>query len=193
VTLPTVNLTRDACDARLRAALLDITEHPDHWDQAVWGVTDALPTTFSEVITAGDWPCGTTCCLAGNIAIRERMVVGAPDTLLPGQTVLKITEEGQNLIAAEHTGVAWTAGREDFTGLGAALLGFSRLRATDLFRSDHLLADLWQLADALTEHRVQLPDALVETVGAIDTRVVAAREEGPDDDSPFGETWRQSF
>jgi hypothetical protein len=193
MTLPTVNLTRDACDERLRAALLDITDHPDHWDQAVWGVTDALPTTFSEVITAGDWPCGTTCCLAGNIAIRERMVVGAPDTLLPGQTVLKITEEGQNLIAAEHTGVAWTAGREDFTGLGAALLGFSRLRATDLFRSDHLLADLWQLADVLTEHRVQLPDALVETVGAIDTRVVAARAEEPDDDSPFGETWRQSF
>ena len=193
MTLPTVNLTRDACDERLRAALLDITDHPDHWDQAVWGVTDALPTTFSEVITAGDWPCGTTCCLAGNIAIRERMVVGAPDTLLPGQTVLKITEEGQNLIAAEHTGVAWTAGREDFTGLGAALLGFSRLRATDLFRSDHLLADLWQLADVLTEHRVQLPDALVETVGAIDTRVVAARENEPDDDSPFGETWRQSF
>jgi hypothetical protein len=195
MTLPTVNLTRDACDERLRAALTDITEHPDHWDQAVWGVTDALPVTFSEVLNAGDWPCGTTCCLAGNIAIRERMVVGSPDPLLPGQTVLKITDEGQNLIAAEHTGVRWSAGQDDFTGLGAALLGMSRLRATDLFRSDHLLTDLWQLADVLTEHRVALPDTLTETVSAIDARVASFREEddGTLNESPFGESWRQSF
>lgn len=194
MTLPTVNLTRDACDERLRAALLDITEHPDHWDQAIWGVTDALPTTFFEVVNAGDWPCGTICCLAGNIAIRERMVIGAPDPLLPNQTVLRITEEGQNLITSEHTGVRWSAGVQDFTGLGAALLGMSRLRATDLFRSDHLLHDLWELADLLTESRVTLPDTLTETVGAIDARVAAAREEdGSPDASPFGETWRSSF
>lgn len=194
MTLPTVNLTRDACDERLRAALLDITQHPDHWDQAIWGVTDALPTTFTEVMSAGDWPCGTTCCLAGNIAIRERMVVGIPDPLLPGQTILKITEDGQNLIVSEHTGVRWSPGQEDFTGLGAALLGMSRLRATDLFRSDHLLHDLWELADLLTEHRVELPAALAEVVAAIDARVAAVRADSDgDDDSPFGEAWRQSF
>lgn len=45
----------------------------------------------------------------------------------------------------------------------------------------------------LTEHRVALPAALIDAVTAIDARVASVREEaGSLNESPFGETWRQS-
>lgn len=169
--LPTVSLSREACDERLRAALLDITEHPERWDQEVWGHTTELPTPFTSDVSAGKWPCGTVCCLAGNIAIRERMVCGIPDTSTGmAQTALFITDEGRRLIVSERTGLPWDPDEtsSDFAGLGAALLGLSRMSAVFLFKSDHSLLDLWEMADYLTEGRVALPDELRESVQQID-------------------------
>jgi hypothetical protein len=178
VDLPTVSLSRDACDERLRAALIDITTHPERWDQEVWGHTGALPDQFTTSVGAGEWPCRTACCLAGNIAIRERMVIGIPDTSTGmTQTALQITDEGQRLIVSERTGLPWDDSQNggDFAGLGAALLGLSRISAVFLFKADHSLLDLWEMASYYTEGRVALPDELRESVHRIDEALATGR------------------
>lgn len=175
MTLPTVSLSRDVCDERLRAALLDITTHPEKWAQDVWGITNALPSVFTENVSSGTWPCETTCCLAGNIAIREKMVVGTRDPAT-GSTVLEITEQGVQLIESERTGLQWNPGEHDFAGLGAALLGLPRIQAVFLFKSDLSLRDLWDVAGHYTENRVQLPEELRETVARIDEQWAANRD-----------------
>ena len=160
----TLDLSQKACDARLRASLLDITEHPEHWEQACWVAKwsqDGKDEEVAAQLKGGGWPCGTVACLAGNAAVQARMVdfkVG----------------EGYWLNEAAYALLDEHDKRHGFRELAGILFGIDGLtEQMQLFDSANTLLELWNLAELFTAGRVTVPIDLVQ-------RVVQVSEERAD-------------
>lgn len=174
-----LTFTQAACDGRLRDALLEITEHPERWDQSTWGFLDPMQTDFSvrvqyfrQARQRGEWPCGTSCCLAGMAAVQSGL--SEPDPM-GGDEGLYLNHLGRLLLFAHpEVRTPMTEERSDFQGLGMLLFGISRPFAQQLFAGGNCLSELWRIAENATKRRVRLPVELYEQVDAID-----ARREGP--------------
>jgi len=157
-----VDLTRDKCEERLRNALLDVTLHPERWEQGDWAGLNG-PESRSTACASGDgWPCGAVACLAGNVVIREGLVdIDYPTSLI------EVSPVGRALVGfsrreLDDEDVLWAS-------LAQLLLGLSTEQANLLFDSCNDLSKLWELADTYTSGRVRLPAELEAAVDQIDT------------------------
>lgn len=156
-----LDLSREACEERLRAGLLYITEHPKHWDQNTWGAT---------TVSGPEYPCGTSACLFGHVAIaaglaepgRAYKTAGRPGWLL------EINDAGIELLKYTVPMAPLAGVRLAFLSLGALLLGLSGAQAYELSDLTNSLATLWRLAAEITEGRVSLPAELRAAVNKID-------------------------
>jgi len=140
----------------LRKALEDVTAHPEEWNQGGWAVRllqgkDGAPLSVSksrlvwvtEVELAGSaqpTQCGTACCLAGNVAIKQ--LGGKP-----------LFEEGYfNTGKVELNGV-----KQFIRDAAQQHLGLMPNQADELFRSDNTLYRLWGLANQFTDGEIEIP------------------------------------
>lgn len=172
MTAPPIDLSRDACEQRLKNALLEDTNNTDHWDQGVWTVIrSGQASDVMAAIERHEWPCGTSACLAGTIIIQAGFIQpGARDAVL-GEYCLMLSDEGQALLlASPWCQRNWIEPQMDFGGLAALLAGLNIDQASRLFYNDNGLRELWDLVCEYTNGRVALPDELEEQVTAIDTR-----------------------
>src|SRR5215213_1548053 len=162
----TIDLSQTACDARLRASLLDITEHPEHWEQACWVAKwpqDGKDEEVAAQLKGGGWPCGTVACLAGNGAVRAGMVE------------FKIGD-GYWLNEAAYALLDEHDRRHGFRELAALLFGIDELaEQMQLFDSDNTLLELWNLAELFTAGRVTVPIDLVQRVVQVSEEMADSR------------------
>jgi hypothetical protein len=159
-----IDLQPEACEARLRAGLTEITEHPEHWDQCVWAATQN-----GVGVDLYGWPCGTVACLAG-VCVLQAGLAHRPPASSPGDlNFWVISPQGLALLAEhpEHQR-SWHTPELDFGGLAQLLLGLLGEQGSRLFQSDNTLSELWELAAEFTQGRVSLPTELVERVRATD-------------------------
>lgn len=165
---PVLTLTPEACEQRLRTALLEITLHPQNWDQNVWVCTDG-----AQSYTENGWPCGTVACLAGTACIQAGVATFAP-YMEAGKT-WQIDPAYQQLLADNPMNRRNEANSEfDFGGLAAVLFGLMSWQASELFSTDNTLMRLWELAAVYTAGRVTLPPEFADQVREIDDSRVGA-------------------
>lgn len=163
-----VDLSREACDERLRTTLLEITEHPERWAQWTWGATYQCHTEFNRAVDTGQWPCRTRACLAGTAAIRAGMAWTDEDGMF------KVNPVGDSLLARDdvHVSVQY---RAPFEKLAAVLFGLSDEQTSAMTNGTNTLFELWAAAAEFTDWRVALPQHLQVQVAEIDDDSALAR------------------
>lgn len=136
----------------LRKALEDVTAHPEEWNQGGWAVRllqgkDGAPLSVDESrrlwVTPGSaqpTQCGTACCLAGNVVIKQ--LGGKP---LFADVYFNATEVELN--GQRHT-IQYAAQQH---------LGLMPNQADELFASDNSLYRLWELANQFTDGEIEIP------------------------------------
>ena len=169
--MPDLDLSREACERRISDALLEITTHPERWDQGVWALVEHVTLeALLETLARHEWPCGTFACLAGTVVIDAGYAQPAEaDARLQGEYYLVINEAGQQQLR-DHPSFQrnWNNLAIDFGGLAALLCGLTLDQSGHLFDSDNTLRLLWGLAGEFTDGRVTLPAELDANVTNID-------------------------
>lgn len=122
----------------LRKALEHITAHPEEWDQSQWAGRDSL--------------CGTSCCLAGMIAVQQgyKLDFEAGDSA----TSYAIKDGRSNYIS--HVAAAELLGCEVESVAYGQLAEYPPIR--EMFRGSHELPDLWRMASQLTDGEIKVPE-----------------------------------
>lgn len=139
---------------KLREALEYVTAHPEEWNQGVWAKRTA---------------CGTACCLAGRIVLQagheldyfpeerydydrgEFVRTGhwiaddiVPDKKYPeGAAIEKVAERALNYSPQKYIEMG-----EDYWDMA------------DLFEGYNSLRDLWEIANKLTDGKIEVPSYL---------------------------------
>lgn len=121
----------------LQKALDYITAHPKEWDQTEW---------FRRVVRDDGKTCGTTCCLAGTVALLEGW-----------EPVWKTG------FAYVHVPAPWTVSctKDNFTSDARSVtivtLELSDYQADRLFHQGNTLFDLWYYASSITAGEIVVP------------------------------------
>lgn len=163
MTITEIDLSQEACDARLLEELIFLTKYPERWQQSTWGYTTASPS---------DWECGTVACLAGHGAVHAGLA--EPDfgdlAGLSDAVYIEINAAGIALMQ-RNAPEGWfnSDPASDFTTLGAVLFGLPAHEAAELFDLGNTLGELWYLAARFTDGRVSMPEELAAKVAEIDS------------------------
>lgn len=170
--MPDLDLSREACERRINDALLEITNHPERWDQGVYAcVEGATLEGLRETLSRHEWPCNTFACLAGTVVIQAGYTEPeGPDIRLHGACYLVINKAGQRELR-DHPWYqrSWNNNNKiDFGGLAALLCGLGPDQSGQIFDSDNTLRLLWELAARFTDGRITLPAELDAVVTNID-------------------------
>lgn len=166
-----IDLSPEACERRLHAALTEITDHPEHWDQGVWSlIENAAVEDVIASMERREFPCGTCSCLAGVGVIQAGFArPGVHDAALGATPGLLLTGEGVELLLTHPSSQRnWSDHANDFGGLASLLFGLTIDQSTRLFNSDNSLLALWQAAEEFTYGRVALVLEQEQKVLAID-------------------------
>lgn len=165
-----LDLSSEACERRLSAALTEITTHPERWDQGVWAlVEEATLEDLRGTLDRHEWPCGTFACLAGTVVIQGGYAEARDDSRLHGSFYLVISEAGCDELRDHPWAMRnWNNPQIDFGGLAALLCGLTLEQSGQLFDSDNELRTLWQLATVISHGRITLPAELDAVVTNID-------------------------
>jgi hypothetical protein len=124
----------------LRKALEHITAHPEEWDQDQWAARGIV--------------CGTSCCLAGTIALQQGYAfdfhpIGGGQASASYATKDGLSAYIPYAAAAELLGCRV----EDIRG---GVAEYPAIRA--MFRGTNDLGTLWRHANALTDGEIQVPE-----------------------------------
>lgn len=122
---------------RLRERLEFITLNQQHHDQGIWAQQ------------IGDSECGTFACLAGWTALKY------------GKDQLIMVKSYS--YADERPVFAFEPRDDEWESLGAELLDMDDETASELFRSDNTLWDLWHIANIITNGQIEIPEVVEQS------------------------------
>ena len=122
----------------LRKALEHITAHPEEWDQNQWAARDTL--------------CGTSCCLAGTIAVQQ----GYKFVFEKGKSSTTYASKDGLSAYIPHVAAAELLGCQVASFACDAVAEYPAVR--QMFDGANGLPELWRMANRLTDGEIEIPE-----------------------------------